>query len=133
MTYTLSPTPKGYIITVIEKRKKYKYFLWDEQHTKEKYIEYVIRHNEYRLGQPFGNDIYPIYFNYKAIKQVDEDSKPINQLSKHIKMTAIWKYYRSFITEDTSPKLIKQYANEFKSNLSLLGLDGLYEFVQAQA
>ena len=133
MTYSLKETNKGWIISVKEKRKKVNYFLWDAEHTKEKYIHYILTYGEYKIGQPFGDDIYPIYFNYTAVKKIDHATKPSNMLTIAFKQNRIWAYYRSFITETTPKKVIKQYAEELKSNLSLLGLDGLYEFVQAQA
>lgn len=133
MTYSLLKTPKGWVISVTEKRKTCKYFLWDVEHTKQKYIKYILSYGEYRLGEPFGNNIYPIYLNHITVKKIDEASKPVNILTDSYKKSKIWSYYRSFITDDTPKKVIKQYANELQNNLELLGLDGLFQFVQAQA
>ena len=131
MNYTLRETPKGYIITVKEKRRKHKYFLWDIEHVKEKYIHYILTYGEYELGEPFGDNIHPIYLKQNAIKKVDNAYE--NTLSDSIKKSRIWNYYRSFITDDSPKKVIKQYADELTSNLQLMGLDGLYQFIQAQA
>lgn len=133
MKHTIRQTAKGYIINVKEGRRKYTYFLWDEQHTKERYIEYILKYNQYKIGEPFGDNIYPIYVDYTTYKKIDADNHPTNVIIRKYKMCVIWTYYRSFVTEDTKPKVLKQYANELKSNLKLLGLDGLYKFVQAQA
>ena len=133
MTYKLVQTQKGWIISVMQDKKKFKYFLWDVEHTKEKYIHYILTYSEYTLGKPFGGGIYPLYINSKAISVIDNASKPIEIFTQAFKKQVVWSYYRSFITETTPKKIIKQYADEFKSNLELLGLDGLYQFVQAQA
>jgi hypothetical protein len=133
MTYSLKQTNKGWIITVTENKTKLNYFLWDVEHSKEKYIPYILSYGEYTLGKPFGGGIHPIYFNSNAVKKIDDASKPINIVSQAFKQSVVWSYYRSFITETTPKKIIKQYADEFKTNLQLMGLDGLYQFVQAQA
>ena len=128
---TLTPTPKGYVITVTEKRKKHKYFLWDTTHTMDKYIPYILKHKKFKLGCPFGDDIYPIYISNYTRNNIAKDMSPVNRLSKYIKMRAIWNYYRHFCKADDTPKkVIKQYADELSSQLDLLGLDGLYEYVQ---
>lgn len=132
MKYSLKQTPKGWVISLRKNRHKVNYFLYDIEHTKEVYIPYVLFYNKYRLGQPFGNDIYPIYIDNKAIKEVDDASMPINILTDTIKKNTIWYYYRSFITETTPKKIIKQYADELKNNLNLMGLEGLYQYIQTQ-
>lgn len=133
MTYKLIQTRKGWIISVIQDKKKFKYFLWDVDHTKEKYIHYILTYSEYTLGKPFGSGIHPIYINNTAVKKINDATKPIEVFIQAFKKQVVWSYYRSFITETTPKKIIKQYADDFKSNLELLGLDGLYQFVQAKA
>ena len=133
MTYKLIQTRKGWIISVIQDKKKFTYFLWDVDHTKEKYIHYILTYSEYTLGKPFGSGIHPIYINNTAVKKINDATKPIEVFIQAFKKQVIWLYYRSFITETTPKKIIKQYADDFKSNLELLGLDGLYQFVQAKA
>lgn len=133
MKYSITETKKGWVISVRENKKKCNYFLWDEEHTKAKYIEYILSYGDYSLGKPFGNGIHPIYLHDKAINRIDQVISPIGVFTQSFMKREIWKYYRSFITDSSPKKVIKQYADELKTNLSLLGLDGLYQFVQAQA
>ena len=133
MQYTIKPTAKGYIISVKEKKKKYVYFLRDDKHTKERYIGFILKHYDFWLGEPFGDNIYPIHVDYKVFNKIDDDIRPINLAVNQYKRSVVFSYYRSFITETTPKKIIKQYADEFKTNLSQMGLDALYEYVKTQA
>ena len=132
MKYTIRETNKGYVIDVRENRERYKFFLWDEQHIKHKYIPYILKYGSYTVGEPF-NNIHPIYVKSDVFRKIDEDNSPAGIFIRKTKTDTIWLYYRSLISDKENPKLIKHYAKELKSNLSLLGVDALYEYIQAQA
>ena len=64
---------------------------------------------------------------------ITKDLSPVNKFTKAHKLVVIWNYYRSFCKADNTPKkVVKHYANELKSQLELLGVDGLYDYILNQ-
>lgn len=123
MRCKIRETNSGYVINLSEKGKKMKFFLKDCSHTLESHIPNILSKGNYKIGKPFGNDIYPIY--------IKEEINP--SLPKHnYKTMAIWNYYRELVRKNETPRNIKKYANEMRSKLLSIGIDALYTYVQKE-
>lgn len=135
MKLYINRSPKGHVIYLYSNNTRVKYFFKDEQHVFNKaYIERMIKQDMFTVKNvPFGDGIYPIHLNLRKKLEIAKETVntiKVNCLITSYKMNKIWMYYRGLVSQNDKPRFIKKYAEEMKTKLSLLGVDGLYSLIQ---
>jgi hypothetical protein len=110
-------TPSGYMIILNENNKKCKLFLRDINHIAENSIPKFIANNDFILGKPFGNDIYPILSFKPKQKSISFD---------FYKRNIVLKYYMTLSEKEGKEDSIIKYARKLKKDIKTIGIDCLY-------